>query len=243
MLVRYELIRLHSSTVHLSFVSAIHFSFFFLSLPSSHYPGPLNCNSFISGPLLTPFTDLAEHNKPWRLPGADQSDYFNYGFDEFTWEMYRQKQAAMSQTLQAQKAETAQFQQMFGGLGAGMPGGPSTATSGPPTAGVPGAPTGPSAQQQAPQGAPDMAAMAMSMGLPPGGPTPDQMMAYMQQMQAQGISPENMDFGQFMSAFAGAQGGGFGPGGQGGFPGGPGGGGQFGGPGGGQRGGRRGRGW
>ena len=31
-------------------------------------------------------------DKPWRKPGADVTDYFNYGFDEFTWTAYCQKQ-------------------------------------------------------------------------------------------------------------------------------------------------------
>jgi len=26
--------------------------------------------------------------KPWRLPGSDISDWFNYGFDEISWEAY-----------------------------------------------------------------------------------------------------------------------------------------------------------
>jgi pre-mRNA 3'-end-processing factor FIP1 len=30
--------------------------------------------------------------KPWRKPGADVTDYFNYGFDEFTWTAYTSKQ-------------------------------------------------------------------------------------------------------------------------------------------------------
>ena len=31
-------------------------------------------------------------DKPWRKPGADITDYFNYGFNELTWKMYCQKQ-------------------------------------------------------------------------------------------------------------------------------------------------------
>lgn len=31
-------------------------------------------------------------DKPWRKPGADITDYFNYGFNENTWNMYAQKQ-------------------------------------------------------------------------------------------------------------------------------------------------------
>lgn len=30
--------------------------------------------------------------KPWRAPGVDVSDYFNFGFDEFTWIYYCHKQ-------------------------------------------------------------------------------------------------------------------------------------------------------
>lgn len=29
--------------------------------------------------------------KPWRNPGADISDYFNYELNEETWEAYRKK--------------------------------------------------------------------------------------------------------------------------------------------------------
>ena len=62
-------------------------------------------------------------------PGADQSDYFNYGFDEFTWEMYRQRQQTMSTKLAAQKTETAQFQHMFGVNMNASPTGPGTAST------------------------------------------------------------------------------------------------------------------
>lgn len=34
-------------------------------------------------------------DKPWRKPGADISDYFNYGFDEDTWKLYCEKQKKM----------------------------------------------------------------------------------------------------------------------------------------------------
>ncbi|CCG81227.1 Pre-mRNA polyadenylation factor fip1 [Taphrina deformans PYCC 5710] len=34
-------------------------------------------------------------NKPWRQPGADITEYFNYGFDEFTWAAYCQKQTSL----------------------------------------------------------------------------------------------------------------------------------------------------
>jgi pre-mRNA 3'-end-processing factor FIP1 len=33
--------------------------------------------------------------KPWKKPGADLTDYFNYGFNEHTWKQYCQKQLAL----------------------------------------------------------------------------------------------------------------------------------------------------
>ena len=39
--------------------------------------------------------DLKEHEKAWRIPGTDVSDFFNYGFDEFTWTLYCLKQEKM----------------------------------------------------------------------------------------------------------------------------------------------------
>ncbi|OCK83607.1 hypothetical protein K432DRAFT_379381 [Lepidopterella palustris CBS 459.81] len=156
--------------------------------------------------------DLAENSKPWRLPGSDPSDYFNYGFDEFTWEMYRQRQSTMSNTLQSQKAETAQFQQMFGAGALPMPpsaSNPSTATA------IPNAPTGPAAQQQG-GGVGGMAAMAAMMGMP-GMPTDgDQMMAAMQAaMMQQGVTdPQALDFGMFVQGMQSGQFGGGGMGGQ-----------------------------
>lgn len=31
-------------------------------------------------------------DKPWRKPGADITDYFNYGFNEDTWRAYCERQ-------------------------------------------------------------------------------------------------------------------------------------------------------
>ena len=31
-------------------------------------------------------------DKPWRKPGADITDYFNYGFNETTWQAYCDRQ-------------------------------------------------------------------------------------------------------------------------------------------------------
>jgi pre-mRNA 3'-end-processing factor FIP1 len=41
----------------------------------------------------------AFEDKPWRKPGADITDYFNYGFNELTWKLYCQKQRAMREEI------------------------------------------------------------------------------------------------------------------------------------------------
>lgn len=162
--------------------------------------------------------DMAEEQKIWRRPGEDQSDYFNYGFDEFTWEMYRQRQGTMAQTLQQQKNDMVQMQQMMGQI-PGMPNMPGPAQPNPPA----GAPSGPGGAAMDPGSMNEQAQMEMMF----------------QQMASQGIDPSQMDFasfmqmaGQGMAGFGGPalqQGGGF----------------QQGGHAGGSRGGRggRGRGW
>ncbi|GIZ41481.1 hypothetical protein CKM354_000478400 [Cercospora kikuchii] len=58
--------------------------------------------------------DLAEHSKPWRLPGTDQTDYFNYGFDEYTWTQYSLRQQEMSGTIGQLKQEDASLKAMLG---------------------------------------------------------------------------------------------------------------------------------
>lgn len=39
--------------------------------------------------------ELKDEDKPWRKPGADITDYFNYGFTEETWIAYCMKQKRM----------------------------------------------------------------------------------------------------------------------------------------------------
>lgn len=51
-------------------------------------------------------------NKPWRQPGADITEYFNYGFDEFTWTAYCQKQT----TLRSEYAPDKVMQGMMGAM-------------------------------------------------------------------------------------------------------------------------------
>ncbi|KAK0620888.1 Fip1 motif-domain-containing protein [Immersiella caudata] len=134
--------------------------------------------------------DLADSDKPWRKPGTDLSDYFNYGFDEFTWALYAQKQEALrgeyNQEAMAQhnKKMMEEFSMMMmGGMAPGMAG-----AAGPGAGGAGGS------------------AMAGMDGVPPE--------AMMQQMIASGIDINQMDpntlaamYAQAGGAGAGAQGG------------------------------------
>ncbi|XP_007891897.1 pre-mRNA 3'-end-processing factor FIP1 [Callorhinchus milii] len=58
-----------------------------------HHRGiDLDTSGNINGlPVIEVDMELFE-DKPWRKPGADQSDYFNYGFNEETWKSYCEKQ-------------------------------------------------------------------------------------------------------------------------------------------------------
>lgn len=47
--------------------------------------------------------DLPENEKPWRRPGTDITDYFNYGFDEFSWALYASKQETVRSEYNADK--------------------------------------------------------------------------------------------------------------------------------------------
>jgi pre-mRNA 3'-end-processing factor FIP1 len=108
--------------------------------------------------------DLAESSKPWRLPGTDQTDFFNYGFDEYTWAQYCIRQQSMSDGIADQKAKDAELKAMFGGGagggGAGMPPGM------PAMPGMPGMPSPEEMMQQ-----------MMAQGLNPADPN-----AFMQMM-------------------------------------------------------------
>lgn len=161
--------------------------------------------------------DLAEHDKPWRRPGSDQSEYFNYGFDEFTWTLYCEKQ---KMTREGAKAQTAEFQSMMGGVPTGMPGMPVMPGMGQQQQSQPG--QGQQAMPQMPGAMPGMPGM-------PGMPDADTMNKMMQMMASQGMDPNQMDFGNFMQMaqqMPGGQSGMGGPGyGQGGMMEGPGGGG------------------
>lgn len=49
----------------------------------------------ISGQSAVEYNIEAIEDKPWRKPGADITDYFNYGFNEETWRAYCERQKRM----------------------------------------------------------------------------------------------------------------------------------------------------
>ncbi|KAK1792470.1 hypothetical protein P4O66_012401, partial [Electrophorus voltai] len=64
-------------------------------------PGSIN-----GVPVLEVDMELFEE-KPWRKPGADLSDYFNYGFSEETWKAYCEKQKRLRMGLDVTMGSTA----------------------------------------------------------------------------------------------------------------------------------------
>jgi len=56
----------------------------------------VNAVGLINGqPIYEYDLDTEQDEKPWRKPGADISDYFNYSFNEETWKQYCDKQRRM----------------------------------------------------------------------------------------------------------------------------------------------------
>lgn len=52
-------------------------------------PGTINGQSTYEYDVSAAYKD---EEKPWKKPGADISDYFNYGFTEETWAAYCDRQ-------------------------------------------------------------------------------------------------------------------------------------------------------
>lgn len=135
-----------------------------------------------------------ESSKPWRKPGSDITDYFNYGFDEFTWASYCLKQQQMPKEISEIKAQ-ADFMKSFveGIPGGGVPGIPGVATA--PTAqgannampGMPGMPSEAEMQQR-------FMGM-MERGIDPSSMNPEQFMQQMMMGGGQGFGGQGQGFG------------------------------------------------
>jgi len=57
---------------------------------------------------------LVDEYKPWKKPGADVSDYFNYGFTEETWLLYCEKQKTLRLSQENSALKTLSGLQNFG---------------------------------------------------------------------------------------------------------------------------------
>jgi hypothetical protein len=53
----------------------------------------------INGESILDFDLDGTEDKPWRKPGADLTDYFNFGFNESSWKLYCQKQKNMREEM------------------------------------------------------------------------------------------------------------------------------------------------
>lgn len=113
--------------------------------------------------------DFSLDDKPWRRPGTDMTDYFNYGFDEFTWASYCLKQDSLRKEVSDSKKQMEDMQSFLN-----MPG------AIPALPGMPGQPAG--AQ-------PNLGAI---------GDIPPEMQQMMAQMMAQGVDLSQMDPTMFM---------------------------------------------
>lgn len=65
--------------------------------PQPQQPGKFTVEEFdqagtINGVPVSEFNVDSLEDKPWRKPGADITDYFNYGFNEDTWRAYCERQ-------------------------------------------------------------------------------------------------------------------------------------------------------
>ncbi|ELQ74274.1 Polyadenylation factor I complex, subunit FIP1 [Trachipleistophora hominis] len=63
----------------------------------------------IAGKNLFEFEIDTIEDKPWRRPGADITDYFNYGFDEHTWKLYCAKQRSLKEEYKDDNKETGEI--------------------------------------------------------------------------------------------------------------------------------------
>uniref|UniRef100_H3CEP7 Pre-mRNA 3'-end-processing factor FIP1 n=1 Tax=Tetraodon nigroviridis TaxID=99883 RepID=H3CEP7_TETNG len=60
----------------------------------------LDASGNINGVSVVEVDMESFEEKPWRKPGADLSDYFNYGFNEDTWKAYCEKQKRLRMGLE-----------------------------------------------------------------------------------------------------------------------------------------------
>ena len=132
--------------------------------------------------LLTDMdNDFPADDKPWRRPGSDISDYFNYGFDEFTWASYVLKQQELRREVGDQRKQLDDMQNFMSMGMPPMPGGPPPGPGPGPGGAPPGMPPMPGMPEMSPDIMQGMLTGMMSQGLDPSSMDP---MSFMQHAQA-----------------------------------------------------------
>ncbi|KAI9066452.1 hypothetical protein FKP32DRAFT_1684398 [Trametes sanguinea] len=81
--------------------------------PPSHPSIDPTVTGTIDGRSILDYDLNAMAEKPWRRPGSDLSDWFNYGFDEISWEAYCYRRREMGELAAMLKSNVLNF--------AGMP--------------------------------------------------------------------------------------------------------------------------
>ncbi|KAI0686647.1 hypothetical protein BC835DRAFT_1379222 [Cytidiella melzeri] len=84
-----------------------------VTAPPSHPQIDLDTPGVMDGRSILEFDLNALAEKNWRRPGADISDWFNYGFDELSWEAYCYRRREVNELANVLKANVLSF--------AGMP--------------------------------------------------------------------------------------------------------------------------
>jgi pre-mRNA 3'-end-processing factor FIP1 len=69
--------------------------------PSSHPPLDIIATGMLDGRSIFEHDMDSFTEKPWRRPGSNIADWFNYGFDEISWEAYcyRRRQLGEDATI------------------------------------------------------------------------------------------------------------------------------------------------
>jgi pre-mRNA 3'-end-processing factor FIP1 len=116
--------------------------------PGTDYPARHTSTLDVNGNPVHPLTGKpiqstdfdtdfpTESTKLWRRPGSDITDFFNYGFDEFTWASYCLKQQNMPKEIKEINNQAEQMKAFVEGIPGGgaapanaaMPGMPDEAT-------------------------------------------------------------------------------------------------------------------
>lgn len=84
-----------------------------VSSPPSHPSINPNMPGIVDGRSILEYDLTAMAEKPWRRPGSDISDWFNYGFDEISWEAYCYRRRDLGELADVLKTNVLNF--------AGMP--------------------------------------------------------------------------------------------------------------------------